>query len=210
MTVRIPYTNVQRLIHRRYDEVRVELIDGRQRTAEQLRMAWAIMSDIALALTGDKRNAEEDVYRPLAVKFRHEAWDCLSQEAFHLSEATVTEATAFINYLVDICLEWEIPLSQPLYKNVDDIAHYVWSCAVHKKCAVCGQKAEIHHVESVGMGRDRTEICHIGMKAISLCRGHHQEAHQIGNDRFMSQYHLEPTVIDEKIAKVYHLKGETV
>lgn len=39
-----------------------------------------------------------------------------------------------------------------------------------RKCAVCGRRAELHHVDRVGMGRDRREICHIGMQALP-CAG---------------------------------------
>lgn len=210
LTVRVPYSNLERLIHRDYQEVRVELIDNNRRTAEQLRKAWAIMSDIAIAYTGDRRDAEEDVYRPLAAAFaekRMETQQSLQRELFHLSTATRSEASAFIGYLIDFVLEYDIPMSRPLGENADDIGQYVYACLKHKKCAVCGQKADLHHVERVGMGRDRREICHIGMNALPLCRVHHQEAHSKGDDAFCAAYHLEPVQIDREIAKVYKLKA---
>ncbi len=77
---------------------------------------------------------------------------------------------------------------------------------IHKKCAVCGRKAELHHVDRVGMGRDRREICHIGMQALPLCREHHQEAHQHGDKALLEKYHLATVAIDERIAKANGLK----
>lgn len=210
LTVRVPYSNMERLIHRDYQEVRVELIDSNKRTAEQLRKAWAIMSDIAIAYTGDKRDAEEDVYRPLAQAFaekRMETQQALQRDLFRLSNATRSEASAFIQYLIDFVLEYDVPMSRPLSENVEDIGQYVYACLKHKKCAVCGQKADLHHVERVGMGRDRREICHIGMRALPLCRTHHEEAHTKGDEAFCAAYHLEPVQIDHEIAKVYKLKA---
>ena len=63
-------------------------------------------------------------------------------------------------------------------------------------------------MDRVGMGRDRQEICHIGMRALPLCRAHHEEAHRHGDGRLMEKYHLEEVAIDGKIAKAYSLKGE--
>jgi hypothetical protein len=76
---------------------------------------------------------------------------------------------------------------------------------IHKRCIVCGKRADLHHVDRVGMGGDRHDMCHIGMRALPLCREHHNEAHQHGDTALMDKYHLETIVIDEKIAKKYRL-----
>ena len=75
------------------------------------------------------------------------------------------------------------------------------------KCSVCAKKAELHHYDSIGNGRNRKEICHIGMRCLPLCREHHTQIHQIGRDEFCKRYLLEPVQIDEQIARVYRLKG---
>ena len=198
VTVRVPYGDWERLTDRHYNTVRVEFPDARQRTADQLKKAWAIMADMAVYTGGDK---ETDVYRPLAADFANRVQKTLQKELFHLSTASVTEARDFISFLLDTCLEMEIPLSQPAADLTDDIQHYVYSCTVNRKCAVCGKRADLHHVDAVGMGRNRQEITHTGMRALPLCREHHQEAHTIGNAPFMARYHLEPITIDEKIAE---------
>ncbi len=213
LTVRVPYTNLERLIHRDYQEVRVELIDNNRRTAEQLRKAWAIMSDIAIAYTGDRRDAEEDVYRPLAAAFaekRMETQQSLQRELFHLSTATRSEASAFIAYLINFVLEYDIPMSRPLGENADDIGQYVYACLMHRKCAVCGKKADIHHCEgsTVGMGRNRREMIHVGCKLMPLCRTHHQECHSIGQQSFDQKYHIEGVTADKKLCERLGLKSE--
>jgi hypothetical protein len=77
---------------------------------------------------------------------------------------------------------------------------------MNHRCAVCGKKNELHHVNAVGMGRNRKEICHIGMMVLPLCREHHCEIHRIGKKDFLRKYLLEPVAVDERIAMEYGLK----
>lgn len=126
---------------------------------------------------------------------------------FSLSDCSKDTARKYITFLIDFCLTEGIPCGEPLYKLCEDIPKYVWVCAVNKRCAVCGKKAELHHFDSVGAGRNRKEICHIGMRCLPLCRHHHMEIHRTGKESFVKRYLLEPVDIDEKIARVYGLKG---
>ena len=119
----------------------------------------------------------------------------------------MTVARQFITYLIDFCLIWDVPCGEPIYALCEDIPRYIYSCLINKKCAVCGAHAELHHFDAVGNGRNRKEICHIGMRALPLCRKHHIEIHKTGRDTFLKRYILEPVRIDERIAQVYKLKG---
>ena len=188
------------------DEVLVVWHDARMRSPEQTRKAWALMGEIAEY----QGQGKDDVYREQSTAFTLKHLELLQGQLFHLSTATVSTARAFINLLIEIILEYGIPTKEPLYGLCDDIPRYVYACLMNKKCAVCGKKTELHHVDAVGMGRNRREIDHIGMRALPLCGGidgHHEEAHRIGNRAFLDKYHLEPITIDANIAKKYHLKG---
>ena len=100
-----------------------------------------------------------------------------------------------------------MPLKYSLLNYVDDIDNYVYMCLIHKKCCICGKKAELHHVDSVGMGNDRTEVQHEGRNALSLCREHHTEIHAIGINSFLEKYHINGGIpIDKTIMKIYKLK----
>lgn len=208
LTVHIPYDNWERYITRQYEGVRVELIDERARTLDQMRKAWAIMSDMAVYISGDRRAAKEDVYKPMCADFALKAQETLQSKLFHLSDASITEAKDFISFLLDTCLEMDIPLSQPAALLTDDIQHYVYQCTIHRKCAVCGKKADIHHCEgsTVGMGRNRKTMIHLGLELMPLCREHHSECHNIGQESFNEKYHLEGVVADEKICEKVGLK----
>lgn len=185
------------------DDVMVIWQDNRHITPEQRRKAWALMTEIAAFQGQDK----EDTYAEQRSAFTLKHLETLQDGLFHLSTATVTTARAYITMLVEIIIEYGIPTKEPLYGLCDDIERYVYACLMNKKCAVCGKKTELHHVQAVGMGRNRREIDHIGMQALPLCREHHEEAHRIGNPAFLERYHLVPIPIDERIAKKYNLKG---
>lgn len=184
------------------DEVRVIWQDSRSITNEQRRKAWALMTEIA-AYQGESK---EEVYREQQTAFTLKHLELLQDGLFHLSSATVSTARAYITMLVEIIIEYGIPTKEPLYGLCDDIARYVYACMLNKKCCVCGRKAEGHHYDHVGLGRNRREIDHIGMRAYPLCREHHDEIHSIGEKAFDAKYHLEPITIDERIAKRYGLK----
>jgi len=127
-------------------------------------------------------------------------------DTFSLADCSRDLARLYITYLIDFCLLHDIPCGEPLYKLCEDIPKYVYMAAVHKRCAVCGKKAEIHHVDAVGAGRNRKEICHIGMRMLPLCREHHTAIHKIGKTDFLNRYILEPVKVDERIADVYKLR----
>ena len=188
------------------DDVTVLWHDSRHISDEQRRKAWALMTEIAVY----QGQCKEETYNEQKTIFSIKHLDILQDGLFTLSKATMTMARAFIQMLIDTILEYGIPTKEPLYGLCDDISRYVYACLMNKKCAVCGQKTELHHVDHVGMGRNRREIDHIGMRALPLCREHHDEAHQIGEGAFQAKYHLEPVAIDEKIAKRYNLKGSAV
>lgn len=187
------------------NEVRVVWADARMRSPEQIRKAWALMTEIAEYQGQDK----EDVYREQSAAFSLKHLELLQGQLFHLSTATVSEARAFITLLIEIIVEYGIPTHEPLYGLCDDLERYMYVCLINKKCAVCGKKAELHHYDRVGMGNNRNEINHIGMRAMAVCREHHREIDTIGQRVFDEKYHLIPIAIDEKIAKTYRLRGIT-
>lgn len=201
LTIRVPYHDWQRFIHRKYEECQVALRDGRTITPEQRRKAHALLGEIADWM-GD---VPEYVKRLFKIKFVYEQLETLDKTVFSLSDVDETTAREFISYLIDFIVEHEVPTKRPLYLEAEDITRYVYSCLMHKRCAVCGGKADLHHVDAVGMGRDRTDMDHLGMRCLPLCRTHHEEAHTAGTDAFLEKYHLEPVKIDGEIVKKYRL-----
>lgn len=201
ITVFVPYADWNRLALRKYDTAQVGLPDGRTISPEQRRKAYALMGEVA-AWTGYTTDEVKLVHKR---EFIENHLQGLQKSLFSLSNCDMTTAREFISYLIEFILTYDIPTSAPLVSLCEDIKQYVWHCLMHKKCAICGKKADFHHVDRVGMGRDRKEICHIGMRGLPLCRLHHVEAHRIGDDALLAEFHLETVEVDEQIAKVYKL-----
>lgn len=186
------------------DEVMVLWHDRRAISPEQRRKAWALVGEIAAACgylsAGDREMVNGDLKR----KFLIERMDELTAEAirrFSLSDVDMTTARLYIDFLVAFVVEHGIPTREPLAELAEDIHAYVYACCAQRVCAVCRRPADLHHVDRVGMGRSRDDLCHIGMRALPLCRAHHREAHQHGDERFLDKYHLEPIEIDAALAK---------
>ena len=171
-----------------HSTVGVEFVDKRRISAKQRRKTYVLISYIAAWWGYTPVEAMKEM---LKLMFVGEAETF--RRTFSLSDCDMTTARLFITYLIDFCLLHGVDVGEPLYMN--------------KRCAVCGRKAELHHVDAVGMGRNRKEICHIGMRALPLCREHHTEIHSIGQEAFLRRYFLEPVKIDERIADVYRLKA---
>lgn len=190
------------------DEVTVLWQDRRVISPEQRRKAWALIGEIAAAYGYLGRGDKGDINATLKAEFLRARMDTLQAEAiraFSLSDVDMTTARLYIDWLVEFAVVNDIPTHQPLYELAEDINTYVYACLMHKRCAVCGRRSDLHHVDRVGMGGDRHDMCHIGMEALPLCREHHMEAHQHGDRALMDKYHLQPVKIDEKIARLYKL-----
>ena len=202
--------NLDRALMRKYGHVEIIMNDGRRISPEQRRKCYALLGEIAEYVSG-YRTAEtvEEEKQHMKLEFMLKRMEGMERRLFSLADCDVTTAREFITFLIDFIIANDIPTRVPLIDNCDDIPAYVYACLVHKKCAVCGKHADLHHCEggAVGMGNDRTKIDHIGRPALPLCREHHTIIHQMGQADFMSKYHLVTIPIDKKIAKVYRLKA---
>lgn len=200
VTIRAPIPKY--FVRREYETVLVQFVDARPISNDQRKKAWALMTEIS-AWAGTEK---DDTYRLFRWRYTQAAVDGLKRELFHLSRATMTEAREFISYLIEFVLDFDVPLRVPLYELNDDIEHYMRQCLMHKRCAVCGKPAQLHHVDRVGShGGDRKTINHIGLMAEALCGVHHKEAHDVGQGDFDERYHFHGIPIDQEIARVYRL-----
>ena len=202
ITIQAKYAHPERLFRCR--EVQIGITDERNASPAQIRKAHTLISAIA-EYQGEHRIEAE---RELKSDFVAERLGMSVQATFSLKECDMTTASEFISFLVDRCVEYRIPLDRPVAELCDDINRYVYKCFMCKACAVCGSRAELHHVDRVGMGGDREHMSHIGLEALPLCRYHHAEAHRLGDGRFCEMNHIAPLRINGEIAKAYHLGGE--
>lgn len=205
--IRAPLPRIETAVDRKYSDVQVGYNDGRHISPEQRRKAYVLMSQVAEYIHG-VRNADtlEDTKEFLKADFVFNHMQAMQRRLFSLSTVSMNTASDFITYLVDFIIRNDVPSDVSLIENCEDIGKYVYACLMAKKCAVCGRRCDLHHVDSVGAnGGNREKINHLGLRCLPLCREHHTELHSMGNKSFMDKYHLQSVAIDTKIAKLYHL-----
>ena len=108
----------------------------------------------------------------------------------NVTESTVSDATFLIDDVIDFIFEYEVPVKTGYALLPRDENHFQWQCIRHRKCLVCGQHADIHHVDELGAGRNRNKQDHTKFRLAALCREHHTEIHQIGVQEFLQRHHF--------------------
>ena len=184
------------MLRKKVNTVEIRLDDGRSISAVQRKKTFAIIRDISLW-----SGHEPEWLRQFMT------WDFCGQqgiEYFSLSDVDMSTARQFISYLIEFCFDHNVPTKRPLIEQSDDIGRYLYLCLEHRKCAVCNAPADVHHVDRVGIGRNREKISHLGMRAVALCRKHHQEAHS-GEKDFFEKYHIFGIKLDEYLCKILGL-----
>ena len=177
----------------------IRLDDGRTITADQRRKIYATIRDIAEWM-GDT---------PDAVKLYFKWSFCGDEEheEFSLSDVDRETASAFLGYLIDFCIQNGVPCSDPLWDRCEDVERYVYACIMTRTCCITGKKnAQIHHVDRIGMGRNRNTIVQIGMRVIPLAAEIHTMLHYSGGEEdFYKKHHVEPIALTEKMCRYLSL-----
>jgi hypothetical protein len=150
----------------------LKLLDSRNRTAEQNRKFHATIGDIS-NYTGYPLEYTKEFFK---------YWFCATNdiEPFSTVECTVEEMRELISFVIEFCIENDIPLTELAIDRTDDIGKYLYYCITKQKCCVCGQASPIYSMP------DKTKIC--------LCDIHHDQAKLKGMIEF------------EKLFKVYPIK----
>lgn len=201
--------NIEQALRRGFLKVEIILWDGRRISPEQRRKCYALIGEIA-EYTDGIRTAEtvDEQKRLLKMEFMLKRMEATERRMFSLADCDMSTAREFITYLIDFIIANDIPTRVPLIDNCDDIAAYMYACTMHRKCAVCGKPADIHHCEGsrIGAGVDRTKVHQLGREVLPLCRVHHTELHAMPESEFIAKYHLEKVKLDEALCKRLKLR----
>lgn len=188
-------------------DVRLLWQDQDEITADQRKKIFAICGEIAIWSGHDK----ELVRKVQTADFLRANIEQLQLSALSLAitgNCDKGTATLFIDYLINFCLENNVPTARPLQEYADDLERYTYAALLHKRCLVCGKKADLHHVSQIGMGYNRETKPQIGALVMPLCREHHSEYHSIGGKAFGERYHVSPVEMDKRIAQRYKISGK--
>lgn len=197
----IPAEPLEReILRKRIRQVEINLWDGRSISPVQRRKIYATIRDVS------QWSGHEPEYLKQYFKWNFCSID--GRDDFSLADVDMTTAKEFISYLIEFCFYNNVPTMDSMLDRTDDIGKYLYLCLEYRKCAVCNKKAEVHHVDRIGMGRDREKICHVGLEAIALCREHHDEAHR-DEKRFFKDNHIYGIKLDEYLCKKLNLNYNT-
>lgn len=203
LLIRAPYADWFTLTKREYKECLVQPIDSRSLSDQQRKMCYALLREIS-EYTGQGMDSAKEWMK---IKFLAEDLEQTADKIFSLSNAPMSLVCAFQRFLIRFILEWDIPCRFSLLEYVDDVADYIYSCLVTKKCCICGAPTDLHHIDRVGMGRNRNDMIHEGLEVLPLCREHHQEAHTMPDAEFFEKYHIPGGVVmDKTLCRIYGLK----
>lgn len=170
------------------------LNDCRMISRQQQKKIYAMIGDIS-DYTGHHVEFLKSYLKCEYIKMYDGEW-------FSLGYVDMTTAKRFIEFILHICFEWEVPLKLTTVDLTRDVNNYLYLCLKYRKCAVCGCHADIHHHENlVGMGMDRAKHNHIDSRFIALCRVHHNECHNIGHKTFEDKYKIIAIKLNEAAIK---------
>jgi len=182
-----------------FETADIQFWDSRRRTPEQNALIHALIADIAF-WAGYGLVGEAKAWLKYTYIEQH------GGDYFSMSDCSVTTARHFAQFLIDFCALNDIPLLDINMAKNEETDAFLYACLVRRKCCVCWDAAEPHHVDRVGAGRNRDEIIHLGMRLMALCRRHHAQAHKIGQKTFEERYKVYGISADEEICRVYGLK----
>ena len=204
LLIRAPYADWHTLTKREYSQVLVQPIDGRPLSDKQRNLCYKLLRVIS-DYTGQGLDPTKEWMK---IKFLAEDLEQTADKIFSLSNAPMSLVCAFQRFLIRFILEWDVPCSFSLLEYADDVADYIYHCLVTRHCCICGMLTDLHHIDRVGMGRDRTDIIHEGMEVLPLCREHHTEAHTMPDAEFFEKYHRPGGVtMDKTLCRLYGLKA---
>lgn len=174
-------------------ELLVDEIEQKERlkqiTPEQRKKIYAILRDIE-AYTGENIESLKEDTKASFVK-------ATEYEDFSLSDCSKELAADYLEYLIRLAFELGVPLSENPAEGLENIENYLKMCLDKRKCCVCGADGEVHHVDMIGMGRDRAKVDDSQYRKMCLCRKHHTECHTIGPKAFEEKYHVYGVVWEE-------------
>lgn len=165
--------------------VELETVDPRQARPKQRALFFALLQDIWQWSGEDKEFLKEWFYTRYTIRTAGKTISLADR-----TENTVTDAKFLIDDVINFIFEYDVPVKAGYELLPRDEEYMQYLSIKHRKCLICGLRADIHHVDEIGMGRDRNHIDHTQHRLAALCRKHHTEAHQLGLTEFCKRHHL--------------------
>lgn len=165
-------------------DAEIFLTDIRKRSSKQNDIMHCLFREIAVWSCGYETPKEE-------LEYKNYMKQQYSDKPFKTSKMTVTEATDFIAFIIEFCFQAGVPFRDKGINMTDDINKYLFLCLKYRKCAITGRPGEIHHIDTIGAGRDRRHVDHSQHRLVCLSREMHIKAHSMGWEEFATLHHID-------------------
>jgi hypothetical protein len=178
-------------------EAVIQISDNRHISLVQRKKAYAIMSEMANFFGYDPSEMKQ------WMKYFFEAET--GHEYLSLATTDMTTAREFITFLLDYAIRYHVPMKKSALEYQDDLNAYMYQSLKYRSCVICGQHADVHHVDVIGMGNDRKLVDHRNKRLIALCWEHHSLAHKMGWPTFKETYHLKGIILESELLIKLHI-----
>ncbi|MCS8621577.1 putative HNHc nuclease [Lactiplantibacillus plantarum] len=182
-----------------------ELADTRKARPQQRRLFFALLSDIYM-WSGMPTDFLKNLFY-----LQYESYTFGKQISLSdTTESSVSDANQLLDLVIDFMFEWHVPFKEGYKLLPREQEYYLFQCCRHRVCVICGNRADIHHVDVIGAGLNRTHVDHTKRHVMALCRVHHSEIEQIGSVAFSAKYHVpvDGIKLDKETLKRIGLKGK--
>ena len=182
-----------------------ELADTRKARPQQRRLFFALLSDI-YTWSGMPTDFLKNLFY-----LQYESYTFGKQISLSdTTESSVSDANQLLELVIDFMFEWHVPFKEGYKLLPREQEYYLFQCCRHRVCMICGNRADIHHVDVIGAGLNRTHVDHTKRHVMALCRVHHSEIEQIGPVAFSAKYHVpvDGIKLDKETLKRIGLKGK--
>lgn len=180
--------------------VSVEIEDGRRISPDQRKKTYALIHDVCDYL-GYPDDAMEAWFKYKFIQKKGIEW-------FSLSDCSMSLAASFLTFILDVCFEQDIPFRTKTWDMIPTDYHLTLQCLKHRKCVICGKRAQFAHVNAVGMGVNRNKVDHTKRFVMPLCVNHHTEQHNKGINSFINYYHIKPVKPDLETLRILKVRGD--
>ncbi|MCC9314280.1 putative HNHc nuclease [Lactiplantibacillus plantarum] len=182
-----------------------EIADTRKARPQQRRLFFALLSDI-YTWSGMPTDFLKNLFY-----LQYESYTFGKQISLSdTTESSVSDSNQLLDLDIDFMFEWHVPFKEGYKLLPREQEYYLFQCCRHRVCMICGNRADIHHVDVIGAGLNRTHVDHTKRHVMALCRVHHSEIEQIGSVAFSAKYHVpvDGIKLDKETLKRIGLKGK--
>lgn len=180
-----------------------ELADRRKMRVRQRRLFFALINDIVQWSVMPQEYVKDMFY------LQYSAYTGKEISLADNSKTSVSDVNVLIDLVIDFMFEWNVPFKEGYKQLPREEQYFIYQCCRHRRCLVCGDYADIHHLDTVGMGMNRDHVDHTQKHVMPLCRTHHENYHQLGAEKFAELYHVPVNGIklDAETLKKLGVKG---